>query len=130
MNILIIDNDYDIADVLKEYIEYVFKFHTTIAYEYDEAEKLLLTTRPDLVLLDMQLDKLSFGLIDICERRCINFVPMSGSRKYRDDVRSAYFLDKPFALSTLEKIIKDNKNYIDENKKSVYNNPQVDNYLQ
>jgi two-component system, cell cycle response regulator len=112
LRILVVDDNHDNADIVRQYLESTSEYVVAVAYDGDEAVRHFRDTRPDLVLLDVMMPGLNGW--EVC--RVIKSDPMQAARTRvimvtaRDDLadkRTALqtgaddFLEKPLDLNKL-----------------------------
>lgn len=119
MKILIIENDNDLSESLKDLLEYGGNT-VYVASNYKSGLTSLSQVKPDLALIDVRLDRIAFELFDYCHDNEIPCIAMSASPKYKNDIRSDYFLAKPFNLDTFENTITELQNKIDKRNNREY----------
>ncbi|HOO55623.1 MAG TPA: response regulator [bacterium] len=107
--VLVVDDDKDLADMLKEQLEVIGMKVVGVAYSGQEALDLTLTTDPALVILDIKMDDMD-GIevaqrINAIEPRPIMFLSAFSQPNYIERAKSTgvfTYLVKPI---TIEKII-------------------------
>jgi CheY-like chemotaxis protein len=112
LRILVVDDNHDNADIVRQYLESIGEFVVAAAYDGDDALRRYRDMQPDLVLLDVMMPGLNGW--EVC--RVIKSDPAQASRTRvimvtaRDDLadkRTALqtgaddFLEKPLDLSKL-----------------------------
>ncbi len=112
MRVLVVDDNRDNADIIRQYLEATSEFTVDVAYDGDEALRVFRQGRPDLVLLDVMMPGPNGW--DVCrimkndpERAGRTRVIMVTARDELADKRTALqtgaddFLEKPLDLNRL-----------------------------
>ncbi|HEY5087532.1 MAG TPA: response regulator [Gemmatimonadaceae bacterium] len=55
LRVLVVDDNHDNADIIRQYLEATREYAVTVAYDGDEALRSFHYARPDLVLLDVMM---------------------------------------------------------------------------
>jgi CheY-like chemotaxis protein len=119
LNILVVDDNQDNANVIQQYLQAVFGYQITVAYDGEEALRLFELERPDIVLLDVMMPGRDGW--DVC--RAIKCHPQLGGHvrvimvtglddlmNKRQALQSGAddFLEKPFELAKLAATLRRN----------------------
>lgn len=114
--VLVVDDNHDNADIIRQYLEAMYSYPTSVAYDGDEALRLFEAEAPSIVLLDVMMPGRDGW--EVC--RAMKANPQLGSRvriimvTALDDVldkRTAIesgaddFLEKPLDLAKLARAV-------------------------
>jgi DNA-binding response OmpR family regulator len=113
LRVLVVDDNHDNADIVRQYLEATREYAITVAYDGDDALRLFHAVRPDIVLLDVMMPGGPDGW-EVC--RAMKGDPTHASRTRvimvtaRDDLADKHtalqtgaddFMEKPLDLSKL-----------------------------
>jgi CheY-like chemotaxis protein len=117
--VLVVDDNHDNANLIQQYLQAVFGYPITVAYDGEEALRLYESEHPDIILLDVMMPGRDGW--DVC--RTIKDDPQLGSQVRIvmvtgfDDIGSRRralqngaddFLEKPFKMAGLAATIRRN----------------------
>lgn len=112
MHISIIDQNQDITDLLIDFI-------LESEHEGSSSSSMVLgvlniyTLNPNLVIIDPLVSENGHLLFSCAKDKGAKTCLMTTDKKLKNKVKADYYLDKPFNLIDLEKIIEDTKITID-----------------
>jgi DNA-binding response OmpR family regulator len=120
LRVLVVDDNHDNADIIRQYLEATREYTITVAYDGDDALRLFHDVRPDIVLLDVMMPGGPDGW-EVC--RAMKGDPAHAGRTRvimvtaRDDLADKHtalqtgaddFMEKPLDLSKLLAAIRRN----------------------
>lgn len=104
MHITIVDNNQSISRLLMEFLhekDHVLSFAPNMA----GAVLLIYSQRPNLIFIDPEIDEKGPLLFECVYPRFTKTVLMTTNSKLHHSIHADFYLDKPFDLSDIEKIL-------------------------